>query len=227
MRTGISAATLAISIMAASATSAAVTVESTNFIASPTFFNGFEGIASDPNFTDPFFFPANTAYSEGGITVEYVGSATMWLQYQYVGNFGWYEDGGGTGYTKVTLTNGADFTGLQFLSGTGFGSSTTYYQALNNGSVVSTGTLGPVTGGDGSNLLHQGLSGGGFDEVRLQSHISGGGFNPATYEAGAYDSFAANGATGGVPEPASWALMIAGFGMVGVAARRRNAIVAA
>lgn len=215
-----------IAIMAASAASAAVTVESTNFIASPAFLNGFEGIASDPNFTSPFFFPANTAYSEGGITVEYVGSATMWLQYQYVGNFGWYENGGGTGYTKVTLTNGTDFTALQFLSGTGYGSSTTYYQALNNGTVVSTGMLGPVTGGNGSLLRYQGLSGGGFDEVRLQSNLSGG-FNPANFEAGAYDSFAANAATGGVPEPASWAMLIAGFGMVGFAARRRKTVVAA
>jgi hypothetical protein len=33
--------------------------------------------------------------------------------------------------------------------------------------------------------------------------------------------------TVGVPEPASWALMIAGFGMVGVAMRRRKAVVAA
>ena len=32
--------------------------------------------------------------------------------------------------------------------------------------------------------------------------------------------------TGAVPEPASWALMIAGFGLVGIAARRRSAVAA-
>jgi PEP-CTERM motif len=32
--------------------------------------------------------------------------------------------------------------------------------------------------------------------------------------------------TGGVPEPASWAMLIAGFGLVGAVARRRNAIAA-
>jgi len=32
---------------------------------------------------------------------------------------------------------------------------------------------------------------------------------------------------GAVPEPASWMLMIAGFGLVGVAARRRPAAVTA
>lgn len=92
--------------------------------------------------------------------------------------------------------------------------------------MVSSGTLGPVTGGYGNvGLVYQGLSGGGFDEVRLQSNSSGG-FNAGNYEAGVYDSFAAN-LTGGVPEPASWALMIAGFGMVGLAARRRMTAVAA
>ena len=30
-----------------------------------------------------------------------------------------------------------------------------------------------------------------------------------------------------IPEPASWAMLIAGFGMVGVAARRRNRVIAA
>jgi len=35
------------------------------------------------------------------------------------------------------------------------------------------------------------------------------------------------GAVGGVPEPASWALMLTGFGLVGVAARRRQRYVAA
>lgn len=32
-------------------------------------------------------------------------------------------------------------------------------------------------------------------------------------------------APGGVPEPASWAMMLSGFGMVGTALRRRKAIV--
>jgi hypothetical protein len=35
------------------------------------------------------------------------------------------------------------------------------------------------------------------------------------------------GTTGAVPEPASWAMLIAGFGLVGAAARRRRAVVAA
>jgi hypothetical protein len=34
-------------------------------------------------------------------------------------------------------------------------------------------------------------------------------------------------ASGGVPEPASWAMLIAGFGLVGAMQRRRTAVVAA
>ncbi len=51
-----------------------------------------------------------------------------------------------------------------------------------------------------------------------------------------YDVLASNGAnpglsnidfTGSVPEPTSWVLLVAGFGLIGVAARRRSARVAA
>ncbi len=40
-------------------------------------------------------------------------------------------------------------------------------------------------------------------------------------------SFALAGPGGGVPEPASWAMLIAGFGLVGAAARRRRVVAAA
>jgi hypothetical protein len=36
-----------------------------------------------------------------------------------------------------------------------------------------------------------------------------------------------NGFRGGIPEPASWAMLIAGFGLVGAAQRRRKAVIAA
>lgn len=44
---------------------------------------------------------------------------------------------------------------------------------------------------------------------------------------GSGDSLAVTSIAPGVPEPASWALMIAGFGLVGVAARRRSSVVTA
>lgn len=44
------------------------------------------------------------------------------------------------------------------------------------------------------------------------------------------DNLITNGAgsvVGGVPEPTTWALLVGGFGLVGVAARRRRTVVAA
>ena len=44
----------------------------------------------------------------------------------------------------------------------------------------------------------------------------------------AYDNITFGSTTpGGVPEPASWAMLIAGFGLVGAAARRRQSVLAA
>lgn len=50
-------------------------------------------------------------------------------------------------------------------------------------------------------------------------------FGPTDYWA-AFNDITTGEGTPGVPEPASWALMIAGFGLVGAAARRRAAITA-
>lgn len=49
--------------------------------------------------------------------------------------------------------------------------------------------------------------------------------NPGSFPACAIGEVAFGGP--GVPEPASWAMMIAGFGLVGAALRRRNAVAAA
>lgn len=68
------------------------------------------------------------------------------------------------------------------------------------------------------------LTTGGIDAFKL------GGF-PNSYECNNCGSVrnvtAGVATTGAVPEPASWALLVVGFGLVGVATRRRTATVAA
>ena len=197
-------------------------MHTSSFITSTTNFNGFEGIGQN------FGYPANTPYTEDGLSVEYVGTANIWTDSQVgEGLYSWYENGGGTGFTKITLASLADFDALQFLGGSGWfngGGLNIQYDILNNGASVATGSVGPVSGYTGFSYF--GFSGGGFDEVRLQVQAPGytGGFNPGAFEAGAYDSFAAG--SGGVPEPATWALMIGGFGMAGGMIRRRKTVTA-
>ncbi len=64
----------------------------------------------------------------------------------------------------------------------------------------------------------------------LESYVSGGSYiGPGSGNFAVWDDFTfdSSPAVGGVPEPASWAMLIAGFGLVGAAARRRRRSVAA
>ena len=101
---------------------------------------------------------------------------------------------------------------------------TTYTFALNE-SVFGNFTGGYYTGGAIIQSQFQAILG----------NLSGIGFT-TEYNSGADDSrfdnavftgFTNQNAVGGVPEPAAWALMLSGFGLVGAATRRRRALVAA
>ncbi len=81
-------------------------------------------------------------------------------------------------------------------------------------------------------------SGGGFTDWTAFSSVAGSfvaGINVLTFRVSNFGQAEGNpsglrvelSGTDSVPEPASWALMIVGFGMVGVAARRRKAALAA
>ena len=67
-----------------------------------------------------------------------------------------------------------------------------------------------------------GFSGLLFDEVHLQSQPGDFAFNEGGFDAMALDALAVGGPMGAIPEPATWAMMILGFGFVGAAARRRR-----
>ncbi len=214
-----SAALLALPVAA----NAQIAVETTNFITAPTQFNGFEAIASDPNYhSRGNAFRGGATYTEDGISVSYVGgdnsSNEIFVGYLREGRYGWYNNGGGVGYTRITRADGSDFSAVQFLAGSGFGSAGygLQYNLLNNGVSVATGVAGTV----GHPLRYYGFSGGGFDEIWLQNNLEGA-FRVGSYEALALDSIALGGSNG-VPEPAAWAMMLAGFGLVGSAMRRRE-----
>ncbi|MBT2188351.1 PEPxxWA-CTERM sorting domain-containing protein [Sphingobium sp. H33] len=94
-----------------------------------------------------------------------------------------------------------------------------YYQLLLQGTVVATGSAGALC--DTINVCFKtyGFRGGLFDEVRLQTNLFDQQFNPNLPGVNTmlFDNIFAR----EVPEPASWALMLAGFGALGAALRRR------
>jgi len=206
-------------LAAAGAAHASVSLTTGVQVSNPSLYNGFEGIgdwAGNPDFTGP--------YSEGGITVQYVNDDGIWTTSQAEeGTHSWYNDGGGNGYTDITRTDGGDFKEISFATGSGYfgGGASLLYEVLNNGVTVATGLAGPVPGYQ-SGWTFYGFTGGGFDEVRLKVSFDGA-FSPTAFEGGAYDAIAAN---GGVPEPATWAMMIVGFGLAGAMVRRRKLAVA-
>ena len=205
-------------VLSASGASA-ITVETTNFISSPTYFNGFEGVSGNV----PVLLPGQhtVSYSEGGITVsavsvpvsgatlEPIGSYDYW---NGVGQFQWYAPL--AGYSDIRLTSGGNFQSLQFLASSGFmGITTTFiaYQALELGSVITSGTLAinAFCCDVGAGWQFVGFSGGGFDEVQVQAFANNTQFNATNFQAIALDNVAAV-PTVSVPGP------IAGVGMPGL-----------
>jgi hypothetical protein len=193
-------------------------VQTTDFIASPTNFNGFEGIGLD-------IYPGNAGYTEGGIVVTYVGvlGSGIWTTIPSTpqGLYSWYPNAGGSGYTDIMLTSGAEFSAIQFLTGSGWSgdAASLQYQVLDKGSVIASGNAGSVPGYPNP-FIYYGFSGGPFDEIQLQSqYCTGCGFNSGAYESLALDSIAIGG--GKVPEPASIALIGLGLAGIGLIRRRR------
>jgi len=83
-----------------------------------------------------------------------------------------------------------------------------------NGNTLQIGSLSTKTEGGVSALLED-------------QHVTGGSFSTTPRYCCSIAAQFFTGETGGVPEPMTWSLLVAGFAMVGVAARRRSVAVAA
>jgi hypothetical protein len=214
-------------VLGSAAAHAAIKVESVPFIDLPADFNGFENIASSPDFHGGGFFPTNTPYSEGGITVTYIAStpnpnaiSTNNKSFFGFGDHSWYANGGQFGYTDITLTGGGDFTNIQMWANDGAEGSIPdrlAYRLLEGGSVVASGNL-PISF---SGVHYTGFTGGGFDEVQLMSAPGLSSFDPGHVDYTAIDNISANGVVG-LPEPATWTVMLIGFAGLGAALRLRR-----
>ncbi len=109
------------------------------------------------------------------------------------------------------------------------GDFTTISLAVGGFSSAAAYGLGSASSAVGADMRWLGVA-------RVEYHVGGGNFVDApsgfrldlTSDNSGFDYFDAAAAppTGGVPEPASWALLITGFGLTGAAMRRRRAALA-
>lgn len=192
------------------AAAAAPVLDTSDFIVSPMYFNGFEAIPNDGTFYTGDAGP----YVEGGVRVTQIdGQANdIWVQLaQLEGLHSWYPNGGDFGYTRIQLDSGTDFTSISLIYNA-YAPQAIQYELLEGGVSVFSGTF---AGGSG----RIGFSGGGFDEVLLRGG-SGGSFGDGAFQALEIDSIKA-GAANTVPEPASVALV--GLSLLALRAQRRRA----
>ena len=117
----------------------------------------------------------------------------------------------------VQASGSFDFSNLgsPFLS-----SSTTFGSNFPVAGYFSGGTAQPGTGTPGPSIT--------FDQItsilNIDSVLQNGAPIAIPVETATFSYQLNSAATGGIPEPASWALMIAGFGLTGAAMRRRTKI---
>ena len=217
---------LAAGLSISTAANAGVTVHNGDFLGATANTNGFEGIGGTLH-------NGNAGYTEGGIKVQYVGKdLTTLTTLNPVGKHSWTPLIVGKGYTKISLADGSDFSAIEFLAGSSawFGDARLQYQLFQDGALVLGGFINGL-GDVGSSLKTIGFSGTDgqlFDELRVQS-VFGKNFDKYGYDQLILDNVtiaAAAGPISAVPEPATWAMMIIGFGAVGSmvrTSRRRQA----
>lgn len=213
----ISMLTLALAgIALASGAHAAITIGSTP-ISSPVAATGFE--------TVPQFLDEGVAYTDGGVVVRAIDDDGEGAQNNIgfelsnpngVGSLGTIDP---NGYFDAVLQSGGTFNSFSGFFGSEIPSSHFIAQFRLGGVSVGEVDAGTLTT-EGRTLSFSGFS---ADEVLFQV-TNGTTFNlTGKNNIGVDDLAFGASATSTAPEPATWALMILGFGLVGGSLRRRYA----
>ena len=210
------AITLATLALAAGSAQAASVSFTDTLGASYSQFNGFESIGTA--------FPVGSTYTEDGISVNQVHMGQYGIFTRYTGNgahtgrYSWYPNGGDNGYTRITEQSGVDFSAVSLKTGNGGGGTSTFslnYELRNNGLTVLSGSAQ-----QSAMPFVVSFTGGGFDEVLLSAtYGSGNGVTSGAFQGLAIDDIKVN----PVPEPETYAMLLAGLGVMGAMARRRKA----
>ena len=177
---------------------AAPVLVTSDFIAAPTGFNGFENA---PAINGALFAGGAGPHIEDGIRVEQVsreipdGSILVGGAAGLEGLRYWVPNGGDKGYTWISLESGADFDAVSLLFRAG-GAANVAFSLLDDGLEVLSGTLLAALGSDG----RIGFAGGGFDTLRLRAGDLGAGIDSGVFQSLWVDSIKVGAA--GVPLPA-------------------------
>ncbi|TPE61180.1 PEP-CTERM sorting domain-containing protein [Sandaracinobacter neustonicus] len=157
--------------------------------------------------------PTGAMTSPGSVSYQFAANAGAGLTSFTLNGFNSL-DGEGNGYTDVfTLKlNGTDIlSGSYNLGGGGY--DITYFAPV--GSSVSVSTPGSWQGGTGLFSIPLGLAQG-TNTLTLSYSGNAQGLGDEGWGVSNLS------VTGGVPEPATWTMLIAGFGFVGASLRRRK-----
>jgi PEP-CTERM motif-containing protein len=201
------------------AANGAPVLQRTDFIpdATRSHFSGFESI---PN-NGTFYTGGSGPYVEDGIRVRQVNGDPgndIWIHCScgvFEGNNAWYPNGGGSGYTEISMADGSQFIDFGFYAGTGSLQRRVYFDLLLEGvSVLSGSTATPTL----SSFEYIGFSGGGYDTIRIRDPWWGGTNVYDGHTTLTLDALETRSAQ--IPEPATLALIGTAFVALGFARRR-------
>ncbi|THD57483.1 PEPxxWA-CTERM sorting domain-containing protein [Phenylobacterium sp.] len=234
----------------AGAAQADVTVYDNNFESGST--AGFTGaggytptIDVAPNGSTKFLGNLSTGQTTAVLTLNTAGLTSVTLNYDLYsilsqdGNAN--GAGGGSGDSFVVTAGGNTISNFTFANY--FGGNTQSFCGSDGSGGYVTGSCAPQTGASAKDTLGYGAPGGGYDDATYDfsyTFTPTGATTVITFTSNdnegvanefyGIDNVAVTGVrpvtAGGVPEPASWALMIMGFGGAGALLRRRRLVAA-
>lgn len=173
----------------------------------------------------------------GAIASEGPGDGTFWLSND-LDAFAYITIDLGEAYSNLSFDLFNSHNSYHFDRGVGD------FQIFASNQLSADGANGFTLGGAPQRLINGRMVAETDDTIEAQSFASGPGaayryiqfrptsvaatapYNPRAYGLNEMRVFGELGATGAVPEPASWALMITGFGLAGATLRRRTRLLA-
>ena len=186
-----------------------------------------DGGDSNGNAFSSYFNSTGAAAAQSYVT----GGGRLFVNAAYNGGASSTNLGFGATSTYTAFSNSAQLTAAGITAGLDAGLGTTSFTGnfFSHNSVTGAGFTTLITGQAGGILAMGAFGSGSYmigGETTVNFHQPGGaGPTGDSFKLRVNElKLAAKGMNGGVPEPAAWAMMLAGFGLVGSAMRRRTKV---